>query len=249
MAQIFENGPDVMAERFVLLALADYADESGSCYPSIAGLCSKTCMTDRGVQKIIRRLEAGGWLTVTVGGGRRNANYYTLKTPNDVPRNEKKTPNVVRKTPNTVPKTPNDSAENPEHGSPEPSRTIKNHHRTSLSVKSADLLGDVIDPTEIHDPTEQAFDEWYQRYPKKAGKAEAKKAFIKHARKTSPEFLCQKLQEQLPKLKKAHTDGAPEGKSYCPNPATWLNKERYLDRTDTKSKPTLDQIPFEDPFQ
>lgn len=32
MAQIWEHGPEKQAERFVLLAIADYANEYGECW-------------------------------------------------------------------------------------------------------------------------------------------------------------------------------------------------------------------------
>lgn len=44
----------------VLLALADLADDKGVCSASIPLLRKETLMSERGVQKAIRRLEAAG---------------------------------------------------------------------------------------------------------------------------------------------------------------------------------------------
>lgn len=43
--------------KFVLMALADAADDEGYCWPSIPTLACKTCMDERSVQRILRILE------------------------------------------------------------------------------------------------------------------------------------------------------------------------------------------------
>jgi hypothetical protein len=44
-------------EKLLLLVLANYADESFECWPSQRTLAADTCMTDRGVRKILAALE------------------------------------------------------------------------------------------------------------------------------------------------------------------------------------------------
>lgn len=48
------------AESYVLLALADHANDDGYCYPSIARVVWKTGYSRRNVQRIIRKLEGEG---------------------------------------------------------------------------------------------------------------------------------------------------------------------------------------------
>lgn len=66
----------------VLLAMADWCDDAGLCYPSIKKLAQKSRMTDRGVQKVIRRLETSGEVVIDekggIVGGRKLANVYRL---------------------------------------------------------------------------------------------------------------------------------------------------------------------------
>lgn len=50
--------------KFVLLALADAADDDGECWPSITTLANKTCLDDRSVQRILRWLENGAYLQI-----------------------------------------------------------------------------------------------------------------------------------------------------------------------------------------
>ena len=50
------------ARKFVLIALCDFADESGECFPSIQQLMMRCCMTDRGVQRCIVELVKSGYI-------------------------------------------------------------------------------------------------------------------------------------------------------------------------------------------
>lgn len=51
------------AQRFVLLALADTADDAGVCFPSTAYLDHKTGMSNRTVRHHLGQLEADGWFS------------------------------------------------------------------------------------------------------------------------------------------------------------------------------------------
>lgn len=60
------------AEKFVLLALADNANDDGTCWPSVATICAKTSLAERTVRGIIHRLEEMGQLSITERYGRSN---------------------------------------------------------------------------------------------------------------------------------------------------------------------------------
>ncbi len=59
------------SERLVILALADYCNESGWCFPSVAELARRCQLSDRGTQKILARLAAGGHIAVEANQGMR----------------------------------------------------------------------------------------------------------------------------------------------------------------------------------
>lgn len=120
MAMVWDSELPSM-DRLVLLAVADFCDDGGKCWPSIDRIAKKCGMTDRGVRKILRRLEECGWLETDVGGGRHGCSQYTVKPGTTFPP-EPRSPR------NTSAETRNTSAENPEPCSPEPSRTINNRH-------------------------------------------------------------------------------------------------------------------------
>lgn len=168
MSLIWEAGPPQQGDRFVLLAIADHANDEGEAFPGVAGLAQKTCMTTRGVQKILRRLEAGGWLVTDKRQGRYHCNLYTVLTPNVVH------PSTDAVTLNVVPSDPERSSLDPEHGSPKPSLTV------------------------IRNTTPEALPEVeniYEAYPRKVEKVRALKAIQKALKKTSPGELLLAVQE------------------------------------------------------
>jgi hypothetical protein len=97
-------------------------------------------------------------------------------------------------------------------------------------------LGD--DPT----PDNGYFDEFYSAYPKKVGKGAARKAFAK--RKPDADLLQKMLeaiewQRQLPQWQK-------DNLRYVPNPATWLNEERWEDEKPEPQRGDPDWLPTEE---
>ncbi len=149
MSAVWEFGPPKQAERFVLLALADYANDDGECWPSIAGIQRKTCMSERGVQTIIRRLEVDGWVTVSIGNGRKNCNNYKIQTPQDMhPAPYAPT----QETPHMKAKTPHMTAINPAGYAPEPSLTIKEPSVSEpVNIKRAKARGSMPNDATISD--------------------------------------------------------------------------------------------------
>lgn len=63
--------------KFVLISLADQANDQGVCWPSVQTLSDRTCYSDRAVQKALRWLTDQGLLDVEIGACR--ANRYTLR--------------------------------------------------------------------------------------------------------------------------------------------------------------------------
>lgn len=69
---------------------------------------------------------------------------------------------------------------------------------------------------------EAAFEQFWQAYPKKVGKGEARKAFAKV--KAPLKTLLESVDRQ-----KQSVQWHKEGGQYIPNPATWLNQGRWED--------------------
>lgn len=59
------------------LSLADNANDSGDCWPSIANICGRTNLSERTVQTAIRDLELTGFLAIRVKSGSSNRYHLT----------------------------------------------------------------------------------------------------------------------------------------------------------------------------
>lgn len=153
MSQVWENGPNDRGELLVLLALADFANDAGECWPAMSSIAAKARMTERGAQKVIARLTDAGRISVARGGGRHGCNVYKIEAQNpergsgyQAQNPEPHSPNTSANTPNTVhpergsPRTgvqkPRTGVQKtPNGGSPEPSGTVKNRHSSSSSAR------------------------------------------------------------------------------------------------------------------
>ena len=80
MNAVWESGPADHTGLLVLLAMADIADDAGRLWPSVARIAEKARMSERNARRIIRLLEADGWLETTVNRGRNNTSSYRINT-------------------------------------------------------------------------------------------------------------------------------------------------------------------------
>lgn len=79
----------------------------------------------------------------------------------------------------------------------------------------------------------EAFEQFWEAYPKKRDKAKAKAAFIKATKKTTLDFILSALKKQ-----KQSKDWQKENGQYIPYPTTWLNGERWNDELSVESNNT-----------
>ncbi|HEX9888037.1 MAG TPA: helix-turn-helix domain-containing protein, partial [Nitriliruptorales bacterium] len=124
-------------EKFVLLALADHADDHGrDVFPSVAHLAWKTGYDRRSIQRIIRALEDRGVLEqVAPGGGRHTPARYAIHTAKGVslppfepvdnpePRASECRPNEVERAASTTER----AANRTQKGGTGAARTVLNH--------------------------------------------------------------------------------------------------------------------------
>jgi len=78
MSRVWEHAPHKESTLLVLLALADYADDNGICWPDVASIATKARITDRRAIDIIRDLEADGSIAFQKGGGRGRRSCYAV---------------------------------------------------------------------------------------------------------------------------------------------------------------------------
>ncbi len=85
MTRAWEHAPYSGSELLVLLALCDFANDEGECFPSQATLAAKTRMSERQVRRIIKQFEIDGAVRKEVEqDGKRRRNRYWISIGQDV---------------------------------------------------------------------------------------------------------------------------------------------------------------------
>lgn len=79
MSAIWKNGPNDQSALLVMLVLGDHADDYGTCWPSMSLVASKARMSVRNVRRVVRQLEADGWISTQIGTGRGNPTRFKIK--------------------------------------------------------------------------------------------------------------------------------------------------------------------------
>lgn len=78
---------------------------------------------------------------------------------------------------------------------------------------------------------EEPFDTFWREYPRKTGKGDARKKFVKALTKTS----FQNIMDALARVKETD-QWRKDGGAFIPYPATWLNQERWDDEVQTANR-------------
>jgi DNA-binding transcriptional regulator YhcF (GntR family) len=78
LSEVWNNGPENPLERYVLLKLADNANDDGYCFPSLDEICAKTKLSSSTVRRFIKALERDGWIEVNRGRGAGHRSQYQL---------------------------------------------------------------------------------------------------------------------------------------------------------------------------
>ena len=98
MSAVWESDITDRGELLVLLALADFSNDAGECWPAVASIARKARMDERSVRRILRKLEAAGWLTSDIGGGRHGCSRYTIN-PDKSPPGQNVPPDKMNRKP------------------------------------------------------------------------------------------------------------------------------------------------------
>jgi hypothetical protein len=138
------------SELLVLLALADWANDDGHCWPTISALATKARLSERAVQQILGRLTTTGRIRRIQGGGRGRANRYQVVTARN---GASEAVNAIHRKENTELETPNEmhpfgskrvnlTTQNGEGGAPHTSYTRQNNSTTTTNDDPVSLGGE-----------------------------------------------------------------------------------------------------------
>lgn len=81
MSKVWDGYPGSGSELLAMLALADWSDDVGRCYPSISAIARKTRLSRSQAQRIVHQLIDDGFLLVTanaLGGSPTQTRHYRI---------------------------------------------------------------------------------------------------------------------------------------------------------------------------
>jgi hypothetical protein len=203
--EVWDHAPYSGTKLIILLALADSAHDTGLTWPSQANLAKKARCTEQYVRRCLKAFEEDGWVVVTKEAAQHRTKNYHVRGGTEFPSGQEARPKLS--TPQT------ETLDHPDRNS-EPSRP-----KLHPLGKRKEPLKKRKEPSPI---SEKQFDEFWEIYPRKVGKPQAKKAFKKALQEIS-------LEEILSCTKEYQQQRRAEDPKFTKHPATFLNAKPWLD--------------------
>lgn len=192
------------ARKFLLVALANYADENNSCFPGQDKLAHDVGVSVSTIRRALKELESDGFIVRERRyreDGFRSSDRYFLQVNLTGKPNEN---DSYRSNEGTLPVKTGDLTGH-SYDRAEPKENLKKNRKTSP----------------IHEPTTDEFMDWYLAYPRHEARGQAEKAYTKARRLVQADLL-------LSAAERYAADPNRES-SYTKLPATWLNAKCWED--------------------
>ena len=206
---VYRHSPYSGATFAIHLAIADTVSDQNhnQFWMSTDNLASKTRTSRRTVQKAIDQLCNDFFIIETRPATQHHpATYRFLFPPVDIYYETR--PGVQSVHPGVQSTTPRGATT-----APKPNRTQEPKHSCS--------------------PDGEAFNKWWELYPKKVNKQNAIKAWNRHTKTVNPEHIIEATRKQLATPETALSRDT----QYIPYPASWLNAGSYDNDTTETSDP------------
>jgi hypothetical protein len=235
------SGSDLIA----MLALADWSDDAGRCWPSVATIATKMRLQPRQAQRVLNGLIQRGFLEVTGnpnGGAPGSTRRYRVVLESLT--------GVVHDAPTGV---LHDTGVTDDTGVLQDVDGCHPRHETGV----LDDTQTVIEPsiTVIHAQKRKstpalsaAFDAFWRAYPKRVGKAKAKESFTR----LKPDETMLAIMLAAVERQKSSRDWTKDGGQFIPHPSTWLNARRWEDEhqpAQSVSQDWVQRAGFSNPFE
>ena len=186
------------AAKIVLYWLADHHNEStGACFPSLKTLAKECEMDVASIKRHLANLEASGLIQRTQRQRENGSQTSTQYTLHLLEPSAQNAPAPSAKC--ATPLAQNDPP----------------HNLGIYNLGNEPNISCAMD----------GFAEFWQRYPRRIGKAAARKAYAKALKVGTHDDIMFGLSQQMPSL-------ASREQQYIPHPSTWLNQERWNDDAD-----------------
>jgi len=196
-------------QKAVLISLADNANDEGVCWPSIATISMRTCLSERAVQNAIKWLVEHRILSVQSRSGR--STVYKVTPAEYAPPQEVHPRTRCTPPPQEVHPTPAPDAPHPRttctQNRKEPSKEPQGNRKSARTKKTADR-----------------FEEFWQAYPNTPRRV-AKKKCRERWRSRKLDQIADQIIGHVLAMKKTQQwlDG------FEPGPMTYINQSRWED--------------------
>ena len=228
-SKVWDNAPYEGKKLLILLAMADFADDEGLCWPNQETLAAKARCTVEYVRKATKDLVQAGHLEVVREASSHRSRRYRL-TPSLLGENQlPPTENVT--SPNSeqpLPPTPGLFSPNSAWGEPlEPSENLEPLEPSEGLIAQNEIL--IAESQQLrvqHDKAiaDDKFETLWETYGHKVGKQQARKAYhnARKAGANSDTLIAMAFRY------KKWLDKHPDPPQQC-HLSTWLNQERWED--------------------
>jgi hypothetical protein len=224
MARVWAHSHRKDGELLVMLALADFANDGGECWPSIPVLAQKARLTERQTRRVLRTLEEVGEIRTSHSrGGRNRRNRYLItvpENPDNITLKELQGKNnpVIG---DTETLTPVSGALN-RHRTVNKESDAKASVRSSPISKKRKLTRPAPDPAQL-----EAFSKFYEVYPRHVARQAALNAWSE----LSPDA---ELTATIMTAVARYADQVNDTEQrFILHPASWLNQARWTDEPAT----------------
>jgi len=213
--------------------------ESGQCNPSLPAVALGTGMSERNVRRMLNELEEAGWLIVHKSRGGRcsldiyNSHTFELSVPLTRTRLSALNPDTVVRDKEPNPDKPGRLTRTNRVANPD---TVVRQENCEITAKRTAKIEspppDLGDQDSGRRQSDDAadFERFWNAYPKKVDKADARRAYLSVIRKklATPEQMIAAAQHYA-------VEQSGNARRYIKNPATWLNKGSYANDPDPGS--------------
>lgn len=194
--------------KVVLLAIARYANGYGECFPSRETISHDSCVPIRSVVRAIQWLEDEGYIRIVRRSG--TSNFYVITSMEEDMTDETRA-NLAHEEDSNI--------------------TKLDFSKKNIAKSNTTSRANLAHPLDT--PFFLAF---WQAYPRRIGKGDARAAFTKAATRNDPNLI---VQAALAYAKHVLETGTEQ--KFIPHASTWLNGERWEDdleaeKVERKSK-------------
>ena len=201
MTLVWDSYPNGGTELLAMLALADWSDDEGRCFPSIKSIAKKIRLKERQVQRTVNQLINEGFVTILsnkFGGAPGSSRRYQI---------------VINSLTGVVYDTPKSKT-----------GVVKDADGCHVTPYTG-VIGDTLTIIEPPITVTSKFDEFWSAYPKKQAKKPAKLCFDKI---NPDDGLLNRMLRGLNQQKESKAWLKNDGE-FIPLPASWLNDRRWED--------------------